>query len=319
MYTTVMTRARHQKDKNRHYALFLNKKAAGFNARTVDKLTNQIRQQGAYYTICEPDSAMALLKQAQQIRQSHASAAANNPAVRGRGDITALVACGGDGTVNLVARAGAELDLPVGALPLGQYNNIARHLHGDSSTDTAIARILKADYKTYDIATAADQPFFGAVALGFVPELARLMQGKKLPRFGLGWSQLGAKAAAGVEMTQTIIRVDAFRFEISPIMINIHLMPYAVALPFSTASLSDDAQMEVAFDVGTKTGEFSAITRLIYKKKFLFGGDVRMFRGREVSIQPTKGKTLYLDGELIPLATNFISIKMTDRKVKLFG
>lgn len=314
-----MARTRHQKDKNRHYALFLNKKASAFSQRTVEKLTKQIRQQGAYYTICEPDSAMALLRQAQQIRQAHDAAAANNPAVRGRGDITALIACGGDGTLNLVARAGAELDLPVGVLPLGQFNNIARHLHGETDADSAIAKILKADYKAYDIATAADQPFFGSVALGFVPELVKLTQGKKLPRFGLGWSQLGAKAAANVEMTKTIIRVDAFRFEVSPIMINIHLLPFAAALPFSGASLTGDAQMEVIFDVGTKLGEFSTITRLIYKKKFLFGGDIRMYRGHEVSIQPTKGKMLYLDGELIPLSTNFISVKMTDRKVKLLG
>ncbi|MEW6050221.1 MAG: diacylglycerol kinase family protein [Candidatus Zixiibacteriota bacterium] len=313
-----MTRTRHQKEKNRHYALFLNRKASGFQARTIEKLTKAIRQAGAYYTIHEPDSAMTLLKQAQQVKQLHATAAAGSPAVRGRGDITALVACGGDGTVNLVARAASELDLPVGVLPLGQFNNIARHLYGELTPDTAVAKIVKADYRTFDIATAADQPFIGAVALGFVPELARTMEGKKLPRFGLGWSQLGAKAAANVQMTKSIIRVDAFRFEVTPVMINIHLLPYAAALPFSPASLTDDNQLEVAFDVGTKVGDFSAITRLIYKKKFLFGDELRMYRGHEVTIQPTKGKTLYLDGELIPLPTNFVSIKMTDRKVKLF-
>jgi diacylglycerol kinase family enzyme len=67
-----------------------------------------------------------------------------------------------------------------------------------------------------------------------------------------------------------------------------------------------------------KPAEASALTKALYKGKYLFGNDVRMYRGQTITIQPVKGRTLYLDGELIPLPTNILSIKIGEKQVKAF-
>ena len=38
---------------------------------------------------------------------------------------------GGDGTVNLVAQIALKADLPMGIIPLGRFNNIARNFDPD--------------------------------------------------------------------------------------------------------------------------------------------------------------------------------------------
>ncbi|HVP07750.1 MAG TPA: diacylglycerol kinase family protein [Candidatus Acidoferrum sp.] len=313
-----MPRSRHQKGSHHHFVIFTNRKAAGFQARYIRKLTDAIKKRGAYYTVFEPDSAMNLYKQARQVRSIVQQRASSDPSVARRGEITSLVAIGGDGTFNLVARAGLEIDLPVGVIPCGRINNIARALLGEPDLDVAVKKVVQGDYRKFDVGTAADQAFFGSVGLGFVPHLAAELADRKIPRWGIGWSQAGAKAAAGVAVNKTVIKIDAFRFEVTPVMISIHLLPWAAGLPFSPTSLTNDGMAEVIFDMGTKLGDFSSFTRMIYRKKYLYGTDIRLFRGKVITIQPTKGQTLYLDGELIPLPANILSVTVGDRQVKMF-
>jgi diacylglycerol kinase (ATP) len=313
-----MTRARHQKGKHHHYVLLVNKQAAGYQQRLVRRLCEAIKKRGGYYTVFEPESAMSLLRQARQAKNLNQGSMAGNPSIARRGEVTALVACGGDGTFNLVARAAMELNLPVGLLPMGRYNNIARSLCHGGDVDAAIKSIVKGDYRKFDVGLAADQPFFGAVGLGFVPELVELLKNHGTPRWGIGWSQVAAKASAAVALTNSVIKIDAFRFEVTPLMISVHLMPWAAGLPFSPTSITDDSLAEIIFDLGTKLGDFSSFTRMIHKRKYLYGTDVRLYRGKVITIQPTKDRTLYLDGELIPLPTNVLVITVGERQVEVF-
>jgi diacylglycerol kinase family enzyme len=312
-----MQRSRHQKDKTSHFALLVNRKATGYQPKQIEQLIDAIKKRGGYYTTFEPDTAMGLYRQAQQIVQSPKDSPELATHVAKRGEFTALVACGGDGTFNLVARAAMESELPVGILPMGRFNNIAQYLYKSTAPADAIAKVLAGDYKKIDSGMAADQPFFNAIGIGFLPELAESLKVTRPPRFGFGWSQLGAKVASEVKIEKLVIKIDAFRFEISPIMLNIHLLPLAAGLPFATAALIDDGHAEVIFDQGGQVGEFSSITRAIQKGKFLYGTDVRMFRGQTINIQPVKDRVLYLDGELVPLPTTVLPIKIGDKQVKV--
>jgi diacylglycerol kinase family enzyme len=133
----------------------------------------------------------------------------------------------------------------------------------------------------------------------------------------MGWSKLGAKAASGVEFKDTILKVDSFRFEIHPAILNIHLLSHAAGLPFSSASVPDDGHAEVIFDTNPENGNFSTFTRLIHNGKYLYGDEVRLYRGNVISMQPVKGRTLCLDGELIKLPTDYFEVKIDEKKLKV--
>jgi diacylglycerol kinase family enzyme len=234
-----------------------------------------------------------------------------------RGQVTSLVSCGGDGTFNLVARAALAADVPVGILPMGRFNNIGRSLYSDLSAVASIKRIAGREFRLIDVGNVSGQPFFGAIGLGLIPRLMKILAEQKTPRLGLGWARLVSQAASKIKPKKFVVKVDAFRFEIAPTLLNVNLLPYAGGLALSPASLADDRRAEIIFDISASHRELGTYSRRIHSGKFIYGSNVRLFRGAVITIQPVLGRTLYLDGELIELPTNLIEIKIDDKQLKV--
>lgn len=79
----------------------------------------------------------------------------------------AILAAGGDGTVNEVARELRDSPTILGIIPCGSGNGLARHLGLSIDIDNAI-RIITADYpQPCDYGSANDKPFFCTFGLGF--------------------------------------------------------------------------------------------------------------------------------------------------------
>lgn len=313
-----MKRRRILKEKHSHYCLLVNKSAAGYNQRYVKKLITTIRDKGSYYTIFEPDSAEYLVQAGMKacgLRRWHGAAPQQ---VSRRGPVTALVACGGDGTANLVAQTALKAGLPLGVVPMGKTNNIARSLFDSEDPDDAIRKVVERNYRKIDAGLINGRWFFGAAGVGFLPQLERLLRDKRRPRFGIGWSQLASRAAASVTPRPLTITIDAFRFEVSPLMLNVHLLPYGAGLPLDPAAVVDDQQAEVTFDFGQNANLFSSFARQIHKKKYVFGTEIKLFRGRAVRIQPARDLVWYLDGEQVTFPDDVVEVRVSDKQLKVF-
>lgn len=79
----------------------------------------------------------------------------------------AIVAAGGDGTINEVARAMLYSDTPLGILPLGSGNGLARHLHIPMNTGAALKRLVEGTPVRMDSARINEVPFFCTCGIGF--------------------------------------------------------------------------------------------------------------------------------------------------------
>jgi diacylglycerol kinase (ATP) len=317
-YNCHVTRRRHQKEQHAHYYLLVNAKAANHNRKLVDKLAEAIRRKGRFYTVYQSDSAADLVH---RVRLACGLKRTIRPApdyIQRRGKVTALVACGGDGTFNLVAEVALAANLPMGALPMGRYNNIVRSLYDSVDAQTAINKILNRDYRKIDTATASGRLFVGSLGVGLIPELAHLLQERKTPRFAFRWSQLGGKAASAVRVKKMTIAVDSFLFKAHPTIFNINLLPYSLGLPLNPASILDDHQAETIFNVGSNGKEMSSFVRLICKRKYFYGCDVRLYRGKAITAQPIKGQTLYLDGELIDPPSTILKVQVGEKQLKVY-
>ena len=313
-----MPRKRRYKPKFEHYGLFVNQRAAGYSAELVKKLISAIRDKKANWTVLEPVDAIGLLTAARMAAGLRKPSQAFQTEIERRGPITSLIACGGDGTVNLVARAAAEGSLPLGILPMGRHNNIARSLFGHVDTDAATEKILEKSYRLIDVGRVADQFFIGSIGLGFTPALQESLEGRSKPRFALGWSRLAGNVANDVLSPERVIKVDAFRFEVGPRILNVNLLPYTCSLPIDIAATPDDGLAEIIIDVGADVQEFSGFVKSVYKKKQLFGSRFRLFRGKVISIQPTRGDKMYLDGEIVDLPTDGIEITVDEKKLNVY-
>lgn len=79
----------------------------------------------------------------------------------------AVVAVGGDGTVNEVARSLVHTDTALGILPCGSGNGLARHLHIPVDSPQAIDTINAGRLRTIDYGRINDHLFFCTCGVGF--------------------------------------------------------------------------------------------------------------------------------------------------------
>lgn len=83
-------------------------------------------------------------------------------------DVDAVVACGGDGLVHLALQAVAGTDVPLGILPAGTGNDVARYFDlPRKDPAAAVRRLLAWQARRIDLARSGDRWFATVLAAGF--------------------------------------------------------------------------------------------------------------------------------------------------------
>ena len=109
-------------------------------------------------------------------------------------EVDCVVVGGGDGTLNAVAPALIETGLPLGVIPLGTANDLARTL-GLPLDPSEAANVVAAGYEQrVDIGLANEHPFFNVASIGFGVDLTRALTRDAKKRWGaLGYAIAGFK------------------------------------------------------------------------------------------------------------------------------
>lgn len=103
-----------------------------------------------------------------------------------------VVAVGGDGTVNEVARALIGTPVALGVVPCGSGDGLARGLGLPTDRRAALEAALTGDTKQIDVGYANNQPFLNVAGIGFDAEVGRLFATRKT-RGPLGYILMSAK------------------------------------------------------------------------------------------------------------------------------
>lgn len=120
-------------------------------------------------------------------------------------EIDFVVLAGGDGTVRKIAKALLDENLPIGLLPMGTANNIAKTLGLSTDVDEVIQSWQHKKIKTFDVGRihgfAEDKFFLEGFGYGVFPQLMKEM--KKQGKESIEDPQLKMKAA--VELLYEIV------------------------------------------------------------------------------------------------------------------
>lgn len=92
-------------------------------------------------------------------------------------EVDLVVVGGGDGTVNAVLKSLMATNLPLGILPLGTANDLARTLGIPSDPASAADVIIAGRTRRIDIGQVNDRCFVNVASMGLSVELARRMTG----------------------------------------------------------------------------------------------------------------------------------------------
>ena len=85
---------------------------------------------------------------------------------------TKIIVVGGDGTINEVASALVGSNIPLGIIPIGSGNGLARHLQIPLTPRKALAHALLNKNKRIDVGFINERPFFCTAGIGFDAQVA---------------------------------------------------------------------------------------------------------------------------------------------------
>ncbi len=226
-------------------------------------------------------------------RRGHANELAR--AARRRGD-RLVIAWGGDGTVNEVASALVGGDTPLGIVPSGSGNGLARELHLPSDPSSALAAALHAPMMQVDAGELGGRLFFSVAGIGFDAHVAAAFDREAGPRRGFrSYVRLTARALWHYRCAR--YRVDGA----DPV--SALLMTFANSAQFgSGARIAPQAQVDDGLLDLVIFEERSRLTTLRHLPK-LFTGGVARVQGitirklREAVVESELPMTFHVDGE----------------------
>ncbi len=98
--------------------------------------------------------------------------------------IDCVIAGGGDGTIISLIPGLIESKLPLGIIPLGTFNELARTLELPMEMQAAAERIAAGSIKTVDVARVNGVYFVNEASIGVSSRIARLQTSQNKQRFG---------------------------------------------------------------------------------------------------------------------------------------
>jgi diacylglycerol kinase family enzyme len=285
------------------YNVIVNPAAHDYSKAKIQFLKSELERKQFRYFITEPDSTRTTILYIRNVL---------------RRSPYGIIVCGGDGSVNLVGRYLIRRRTGLGIIPLGKFNNIYSSIYGDPDLKTAVEHATSGKDIKIDCAMASGHFFVGSLGFGLMPELAESLEKRRPPRFAISWSRLAAQAAASTTIEPLSLKIDAFKFDVTPQMLNINLLCRTAGLSLVPATIYDDGKCEITFDVGGGKAIISSYIRQIFKKKYIYGDQIRMFRGEKISIAPVEGRKIYIDGEIMEFPGSELNVEILSKKIRVF-
>lgn len=218
---------------------------------------------------------------------------------RNKGDLVVL--CGGDGTLHHAARAIVETGLPMGVIPLGTGNDLARSL-GLPLDPVAAARVIAAGAtRRIDLGEVNGRLFFNVASVGLSAELARRLDPAAKRRWGrFGYMLASARVLLTARPFKARILHDGQELRARTYQISVgNGRYYGGGNAVHHEAEIDDGKLHL-YSLEAKT-----IWRLVLMAPFFRAGrhvlldDVRALESQTFTVTTRRPRSVNADGELV--------------------
>jgi YegS/Rv2252/BmrU family lipid kinase len=216
--------------------------------------------------------------------------------------VDAVIIGGGDGTLSQAADGLVEADLPLGILPMGTANDLARTL--DIPTDLAAAAdvIVAGHQRRIDLGWVNGTHFFNVASIGLGTGISRRLSRQSKSR----WGTLAYLFAAA----RVVVRTQPFRAEIhsGDEMIRVRTLQIAVGngrhygggMTLHEDARIDDQLLDLVSLEVNRWWHMLPLLPALRRGSLSRTTKIRILRGREFEVRPVRGrpKRIMADGEL---------------------
>ncbi|MDR2465948.1 MAG: YegS/Rv2252/BmrU family lipid kinase [Prevotellaceae bacterium] len=215
-----------------------------------------------------------------------------------------VVAVGGDGTVNEVAKGLTGTAAALGIIPMGSGNGLARHIKMSRDYHKALAAVQNGKIITADYGLLNDKPFFCTAGIGFDAQV-----GKRFAQIGrrglVSYAQASFEEYLRYRPAAYKITADGETFSRRAFLVT-----FANASQWGyNAYISPDANLTDGKIDLVVIGPFNFVKAPIiglrmFTKSIYHSSNIEVFRVKNVTVEREKPGWIHIDGE-----------PMTDEKI----
>jgi YegS/Rv2252/BmrU family lipid kinase len=208
------------------------------------------------------------------------------------------VVVSGDGLIGAIGGALAGSEVPLGIVPGGRGNDLARVLGIPSEPEAAVAMLAAGQTRRIDVGEVNGKRFLGIASVGFDSEANRLANETKWLRGNLVYAYAGLRTLFGWKPARFTIQVGEQHERFTG---------YSVSVANNKAFgggmfIAPDADLtDGEFDVVT-VGEHGKLRSLailpkVFKGTHVEEDEVRVFRASRLELNASRSFPVYADGE----------------------
>jgi YegS/Rv2252/BmrU family lipid kinase len=208
------------------------------------------------------------------------------------------VVISGDGLVGAIGGAMAGAETPLGIIPGGRGNDLARVLGIPDDPVAAVAVLAAGESRRIDVGEANGKRFLGIVSVGFDSECNRLANEVTIIRSNLVYVYSLFRTLLAWKPARFTIRSESERIRTSGYSISVaNNSTFGGGMRIAPEALLDDGLLDV-ITVG-EVGKLRFVTNLrkVFNGTHIDDEQVRMFRASRVEITASRPFPVYADGE----------------------
>lgn len=214
------------------------------------------------------------------------------------GGVDALVVCGGDGLANLGARVVAGTGVPLGVIPGGTGNDVARYVGLDLHDPAAAAAVVAAGRtRSIDVARTLDRPFVTVLAAGFDARVNERANRMRWPHGQLRY-HVATVAELGVfRPIRYVLELDGVELRTDAMLVAVGNGPsFGGGLRITEGARLDDGLLDVVIIEPISKSDLVRTYPKLSKGTHVHHPAYRHHRVREVTVA-APGVVAYADGE----------------------
>ncbi|MDP4026714.1 lipid kinase [Methylobacterium sp. NEAU 140] len=207
---------------------------------------------------------------------------------------------GGDGTMNAAAPALVDTRLPLGILPLGTANDLARSLGLPLDPMAAARFIPTARAHPVDLGWVNGHYYFNVASIGFSAELAGELTAESKKRWGvLGYAVAAVRVLRRVRPFTVTIEHDGTTEKVVTIQVSVgNGRHYGGGMTVEEGATVDDGKLDFYSLEIAHWWRLLALLPALRRGTHGRAADVRAFQTREIRLTTRRPRPVNTDGEL---------------------
>jgi YegS/Rv2252/BmrU family lipid kinase len=221
-----------------------------------------------------------------------------NQALRAADSGEVPVVMSGDGLVGLVGGALAGTDVPMGIVPGGRGNDLARVLGIPTEPAGAVGVLAAGETRVIDVGEVNGHRFLGIASVGFDSDANRIANNSKLIRGNLVYAYAALRALAGWKPARFTLWVGEENLRFSGYTVAAaNNRAYGGGMFVAPDASLDDGEFDIVM-VG-EVGKFRFLSNLpkVFKGTHVDNEEVRVVRAARLELSASRPFAVYADGE----------------------